>query len=159
MDPILLIVLLYVLALGLAAAETLLPTHGALGVASFIAALAAVGVGFGHDRTVGVALLIGTLIATPVVALVMLRLWEISPIGRRLTLNESGGALKHEPIRVGDVGVTASALRPMGEADFGPVTVQVLGHHGVAIAAGTRVRVVSYEDGVAHVEPIAAKLA
>lgn len=155
MDPVLLIVLLYVLALGLAAAETLLPTHGALGVAGFIVALAAVGVGFGHDRTVGVGLLIGTLVLTPFVALLMLRLWEVSPIGRRLTLHESLATPAHEPIRVGDVGVTCSALRPMGEAEFGPVTVEVHAHRGAAIAAGTSVRVVSYENGVAQVDPVA----
>lgn len=152
MDPVLLIVLLFGLALTLASLETLLPTHGFLGVAGFIAALSAVGVGFAYQRNLGIALLIGTVVVTPVVAVVLLRIWEVSPIGRRLTLNESLHPVTHEPIQVGDVGVTASALRPMGEAEFGPVTVQVHSHHGAAIAAGTRVRVVSYENGVAHVE-------
>ena len=154
MDPVLLIVLLYVLALVLASLETLLPTHGALGVAGFIAALAAVGVGFSHDRNVGVGLLIGTLVATPPITLLLLRLWEVSPIGRRLTLADSPPAPGHEPIRVGDTGTTLSALRPMGEAEFGPVSVQAHSHRGTPIAPGSRVRVVSYENGIAHVEAV-----
>ena len=154
MEPSLLICLLFALAVVLAMAETLLPTHGLLGVAGFIAALSAVGVGFAQDRALGTGLLIGTVIATPFVAVAAMKLWEHSPVGRRLTLTDSGGSLTHEPIQVGDVGTTASALRPMGEADFGPVSVQVHAHHGVAIAEGTRVRVVSYDDGVATVEPV-----
>ena len=153
MDPVVLIILLFGLALSLAAAETLLPTHGFLGVAGFVAALAAVGVGFAHDKNVGIGLLIGTIVVTPLVAIVLLRVWEVSPIGRRLTLRESLASPAHEPIQVGDLGTTASALRPMGEAEFGPVTVQVHSHHGTPIAAGTRVRVVSYDNGIAHVEP------
>jgi membrane-bound ClpP family serine protease len=153
MDPITLIVLLLALALVLAALETLLPTHGALGVAGLIAAFWAVGVGFSHDTRWGVGLLIGTIVATPLVAMAVLKVWEHSPVGRRLTLTESIRPPAQEPIRVGDSGVTTTALRPMGEAEFGPVIVSVQSRRGLPIDSGTKVRVIGYENGVATVEP------
>lgn len=157
MEPMVLILLLLGIALLLGLAEGILPTHGLLGVAGFVSALAAIAVGFTRSPVTGVALAAGVLLATPVVAMTTLKVWQSSPLGRKLTLaGVAGRGIEHEPIRVGDQGVTATALRPMGQAEFGPVSVSVQSRLGRPIPSGTRVRVTHYDDGIATVEPIDA---
>lgn len=155
MDPVTLILLLLLGAVVLVALEMLLPTHGLLGVAAAAAACGAVVIAFTVDRRIGIGLFAGLVVTSPIVATVLLKMWESSPVGRRVTLTHSTPAPEHERILPGDVGQTLTALRPMGEAEFGPVAVQVTAHHGDTIPAGTRVRVVDYRDGIARVETIA----
>lgn len=158
MDPILLVILLIAVAVVLVGLEMLLPTHGILGVAGALALCGAVVVTFSINRWAGTALFVGSVIAAPFVASGMLKVWERSPVGRRIMLHAVTAPIEHERIRVGDVGTTASELRPMGQADFGPVAVQVIAHRG-SIAPGTRVRVIDYHDGIATVEPVDAAVA
>lgn len=151
MDPLVIVCLLIAAALVLIVAEAFLPTHGVLGGVGVVLIIVAIAVGFTISTTVGASIFAGSAVAAPVLTILVLKTWQRSPVGRRITLNATTPSLEHEHIRVGDVGTTVSALRPMGEAEFGPVTVQVAAHSG-SIASGQRVRVIAYRDGIATVE-------
>ncbi len=151
MDPIVILILLIAAALVLIVIEAFLPTHGVLGGLGVLLVIGAIYLGFTINTATGAIVFAGSAIAAPVMTILVLKTWQRSPIGRRITLNATTPPMEHEQIRIGDVGTTVSTLRPMGEAEFGPVTVQVTAHTG-SIAPGTRVRVIAYRDGVATVE-------
>lgn len=155
MDPVTVIFVLLTGAVVLIALEFLLPTHGMLGVAAAAAACGAVVAAFDVDRRLGIGLFAALVVSAPVLATLMLAIYERSPVGRRTMLRHVTPAPAHERILPGDVGRTRTVLRPMGEADFGPVVVQVTSHLGTPIPPNTPVRVVDYHDGIARVEPIA----
>jgi membrane-bound serine protease (ClpP class) len=151
MDPLVILCLLIAAALLLIVIEAFLPTHGVLGGVGVLLLIVAIAVGFTINTATGASVFAGSAIATPLLTILVLKTWQRSPIGRRITLNATTQPLEHEQIRVGDVGTTVSALRPMGEAEFGPVTVQVAAHTG-SIDAGKRIKVIAYRDGIATVE-------
>jgi membrane-bound serine protease (ClpP class) len=151
MDPLVILSLLIAAALVLMVAEAFLPTHGVLAGVGVALLIVAVGVGFTINTLMGASVFAGSAVAAPLLTILFLKTWQGSPVGRRITLNATTRPIEHEQIRVGDIGTTVSALRPMGEAEFGPVTVQVMTSAG-AIASGQKVRVTAYRDGVATVE-------
>lgn len=153
MDPLVILALLIAAALILVMAEAFLPTHGVLGGVGVVLMLVAIAVGFTINTTTGAAVFAGSAIAAPFLTILVLKTWQRSPIGKRITLNATTRPIEHEQIHVGDVGTTLSVLRPMGEAEFGPITVQVLARAG-SIASGQKVRVIEYRDGVATVETV-----
>lgn len=153
MDPITILCLLIAAALALIVVEAFLPTHGVLGGVGVVLVIIAIAIGFTISTSTGAVVFAGSAVAAPVLTILVLKTWQRSPIGRRITLNAVTRPLEHEQIHTGDVGTTVSALRPMGEAEFGPVTVQVQAHTGT-IAAGTRIKVIAYRDGVATVEVV-----
>lgn len=153
MDPIVILCLLIAAALVLIVTEAFLPTHGVLGGVGVLLVICAIAVGFSISRLTGASVFAGSAVAAPLLVMFVLKAWQRSPIGKRITLNATTAPLEHEQIRIGDVGQTLSELRPMGEAEFGPVTVQVAAHAGT-IPAGARVRVIAYRDGIATVETL-----
>ena len=80
--------------------------------------------------------------------------WQRSPVGKAMILNHSEQAPAREVVRVGQTGVTLSALRPMGEGSFttevGEVVVQCRSEFG-DLPAGAPVRVTHFKDGIATV--------
>lgn len=153
MDPIAILCLLLAAAIVLIVAEAFLPTHGVLGGVGVLLTIVAIVVGFTISSTTGAVVFAGSAVAAPVLTILVLKAWQRSPIGKRITLHATTRPLEHEQIHVGDHGTTISALRPMGEAEFGPVTVQVQAAAGT-IPAGKKIRVVAYHDGIATVETV-----
>ena len=153
MEPLVILCLLIAAALVLIVAEAFLPTHGVLGGVGVVLVIVAIAVAFSISTTLGASVFAGSAVAAPIVTILVLKTWQRSPIGKRITLNATTPPIEHEHIRVGDLGTTISALRPMGEAEFGPVTVQVAAHSG-SIEPGRRVKVIAYRDGIATVEVV-----
>ena len=151
MESLVILCLLIAAALVLVIAEAFLPTHGVLGGVGVMLVIVAIAVGFTINTATGAGVFAGSALAAPVLTILVLKTWQKSAVGKRITLTATTLPLEHEQIRVGDIGTTISTLRPMGEAEFGPVTVQVAAHKG-SIEAGRRVRVIAYRDGVATVE-------
>lgn len=151
MDPILILALLLAAAIVLVVSEAFLPTHGVLGGVGVMLAIVAVVIGFRISTATGAGVFAACAVAAPILTILVLKTWQRSPIGKRITLTATTAPIEHEQIRVGDVGRTISALRPMGEAEFGPVTVQVQTNTGT-IEPGRKVKVIAYRDGVATVE-------
>lgn len=82
-------------------------------------------------------------------------------IGGELTLKQeilgtSHYASRYEslPISVGDEGVVISRLRPVGEAMFDNLRVEVMGDEGAFISAKAKVRIIRIETGKIIVEEI-----
>ncbi len=100
--------------------EIFLPTGGVVAVLSALAALGGIIALFMHDITWGAIGLLGVLIAAPIAFFGGLRVWEHSPIGRRMMgvppdedAQEQQTQDEREAL-VGEVGVAVSPLRPVG---------------------------------------------
>ncbi len=156
MDPLILILILVAGAAVLLVGDLFLPSGGIMSVLGVGMLLTAVVVCFTINRWLGLATLFGLTVASPFVAAGMIKAWQCTPVGRRMTLQpESALVTPISPVvRVGTSGTTLTALRPMGEAEFvteaGPVTVQATCEHG-DLPPGASVRVIHFKDGLATV--------
>lgn len=153
MDPIFWIILLSLLGVVLMVAELLLPTHGLLGVAAIACFAAVIGICFAIHRWLGVGVLAGAVLLSPLIGAMMLAAWQKSPIGKRLTLTTTVGEPDRAAVMIGQTGVAVSELRPTGECEFGEHRLQATSDSGL-IHAGTRVRVIAFANGVATVRPL-----
>ena len=66
-------------------------------------------------------------------------------LGRRLILKPIESPLQLSAIKVGQTGIAASELKPLGMCDFGLDRVEVISEFGI-VPAGTAVRVVAVID-------------
>jgi membrane-bound ClpP family serine protease len=140
-------ILLFGIGLALLAGELLLPTHGLLGVAGAGAVLAGIVACYMIDFWLGTGVFLGTVVATPFIGALAVKLYPRTPIGRRIVLQTVAG----EPprtvlIRVGDTGVAVSELRPAGVCEFNLVgRLEAVSEHGM-IEPGRSVKVVAVEN-------------
>jgi membrane-bound ClpP family serine protease len=153
MELTLVIALLALAAVVLAVAELILPTGGILGVMAILAALAAVACTFAVNVTFGVISLVVLLVASPFIAWLGMRLWESSPVGRRVILHDEVGVATVDRIAIGARGTTVSTLRPTGEAEINGQTIQAESEFG-ELPPGTEVVVIAFADNLATVRPI-----
>ena len=116
---------------------------GALGVGSIAWAIV---VCFRIDAWAGLITLVVAIALTPVGWWAAMSIWPKTPIGKKLFLQPTKTEVAELPIRVGDVGVAVSVLRPMGECDFGEHRLEAICEHGM-IAPGRKVKVVSISSG------------
>jgi membrane-bound ClpP family serine protease len=134
-------ILLAVAGLVLLVAELYLPTYGVLGVIGAASLLGAVGFCFVIERYLGVAALLGGLLAAPFVTAAMLKLWPRTSMARKMTLPPVDSRPAPLPFQMGQVGVAVSELRPMGECEFDGRRVEALSESGGIVPAGSRVKV------------------
>ncbi|MEM1011447.1 MAG: hypothetical protein AAGI46_04410 [Planctomycetota bacterium] len=159
MEPWLLIVLLCIGAAVLIFGDLFIPSGGIMSVVGVGMLLTVVAVCFTINRWLGLAVLFGLTVASPFVVSGMIRAWKRTPVGKAMLLNEADahGKLPSQVVRVGSVGRTLSALRPMGEAEFRLAevitTVEAKSDFG-DLPPGTDVRVVHFKDNVATVRPV-----
>src|SRR3954454_7166711 len=86
MTPIPLILLLLAVGAVLLVGELLLPTHGILGIAGALCIAGVIVVCFRLSQWVGVSVLVASIVASPFVLNLGMKLWASSPIGRRVIL-------------------------------------------------------------------------
>jgi membrane-bound serine protease (ClpP class) len=153
MDPITLSLLLLAGAVVLFVGELLLPTHGVLGIAGLLCLAAAIGVTFYINRWLGLAVFLAAVAASPFVWAVGIRIWERSPVGRRMILQPTDTSRQVIPVKLGQVGTCVSDLRPMGECDFDELRLSVMSERGI-IRAGEKVKVVAVVNGMPTVRPM-----
>jgi membrane-bound serine protease (ClpP class) len=154
MTPASLAILLFAVAVILLLAEALLPTHGLLGAMAAVSLLAAVVICFRINARFGFGVLVATVVAAPFVATWAASVWPRTAVGRRLVLTAVTPApvpVAHA-ITVGQRGVAVSALRPMGEVDFGDLRLEAISDHGM-INPGQPVVVLSVANGRPTVRP------
>lgn len=134
--------------------EVLLPTHGILGVAGLLGIAAAIATCFVIDRILGIGVLLASVIAAPFVVGLGVRLWERTPIGRRIVLQTPVDDVPRAPlVRIGQTGLAVTELRPMGECEFdGGLRLEATSEHGI-IPIGRSVRVVALSDRRPVVRP------
>ena len=140
-------ILLFGIGAALLAAELLLPTHGVLGVLGAGTILAGVVTCYVIDFWLGTGVFLGTVIATPFVGALAMKMWPHTPIGRRVMLPPvNGAALPEATISVGQIGVAVSELRPTGMCEFeSSGRIEAISEHGM-IDAGRAVKVVAVSN-------------
>lgn len=141
------------LAVVLLALELLVPSGGALAVATGVSAIASVVAMFAYDLTWGAVYLAIMCVAAPVVGLGIMKLWVNTPIGRRMVLSDAAGGAGTRGIAVGDEGVTLTVLRPVGTVRIGQSRADGLAESGF-IDVGRRVVVTELIDGNAKVREV-----
>ncbi len=146
MEPLTWIILLAVIGLVLLVGELLLPTHGMLGVLGVAAIAGAVGICFYLNRWVGLALFLGMVVASPVLLDWGSRMWERSFVGKRILLPPIDTSRGVIPVRLGEIGVAMSELRPSGECEFQGIRLEAVSEYGM-IHRGSRVKVVGVSEG------------
>jgi membrane-bound ClpP family serine protease len=146
MTPLLLALVLFIAAIGLLAAELILPTGGLLGVGGAVALLVAIGACFWINPWVGLGALVATLACLPILASWFTQAWPRSVLGRRFVLQPVRNDRSQLPVQIGQIGIAYSELRPTGEVDFGDLRLEAMSEFGM-ISAGQSVRVVGFSDG------------
>jgi len=127
-------------------AELLLPTHGVLGVGGVLAMAIGIGACFYVNRWLGMGVLVGAMLVSPLIGAWAMKIYPRTPIGRRMVLQPPSSAPAPLTIHIGQTGVVVSALRPMGECDFGDERIEVIAEQGM-IPPGQSVKVVSIVNG------------
>ena len=98
--------------------ELLLPTHGLLGVAGLVGIAAAIVNCYRIDPVLGTGVLVAAAASVPFVWTAVVRLWPLTPVGRRVVLPRVVSPVAAPPVNAGCTGVTVSEMRPMGLCEF-----------------------------------------
>jgi membrane-bound ClpP family serine protease len=149
MTPLALAILFFAGGIVLLLAEVFLPSHGVLGIVGAVGLMAGVGTCFWINQYLGLSTAIVLVILTPFATALWVKAWPHTFAGKRLILGPTASAAAHSPmpvLKVGQVGVVISELRPGGVCEFGPNRVEARCEHGT-ISPGQRVEVVTLTDG------------
>lgn len=133
--------------LALGVAELFVPTAGVLAVMTALAAVGSVACFFMHSPLWGFASLLAYSAGAPFAVVFGFKLWTRTPIARRMVLGTVDGdpadgrpAAAAGPVAVGEEGIAATPLRPVGFVRFGDRRIEAVAEHGM-IEAGTEVTV------------------
>jgi len=151
--------LLYLVGCSLLVIEIFLPAHGLLG-------LIGVGVlGFAVHRTYGMNELMGLVslavlaVLLPTGAIVAVKNWHRTPIGRRISPpNPQLTAADRMPVEdlkplIGQTGLAVTLLRPVGTCEFAGRRVECKAEHGL-IERNTAVKAIRLIDRTVCVRPV-----
>ncbi|MEZ6013812.1 MAG: NfeD family protein [Planctomycetota bacterium] len=140
------IILLFGLGLLLIVAEVLIPSFGVLGGGATLCILGAIGWAYSLDAGLGTQLLVAAVVLVPVSLVFGLKLFPISPLGRRFTargfsFEDGRGVDRRDDGLVGARGVVVGPCRPAGIATIAGRRVDVVSR-GELIDPGVEVVVV-----------------
>lgn len=155
MDPLSLILLLTAAGVVLLVGELLLPTHGVLGLLGLLSLGAGLVVIFTVNKWAGLIVFLAAILASPFLVTVAMKVWSKSSVGRGIILDPAPMTVAPPPVTVGQSGVAISALRPMGECEFGAVRLEAISDLGM-IEAGSKVRIVAIDRGRPTVRAVPA---
>ncbi len=137
---------LYVLGLGILVLEIFIPSHGVLTIAGVGFLGAAVYMAFRIGPGVGYTSLLLAVVLLPAFAILAVKYWYRTPIGRRVappnpTVTEEALGFQTDELAalIGQTGRCTSQLRPVGSCEFNGRRIQCVAESGV-IEPGTRVR-------------------
>jgi len=149
----LLLIATILLLLGLAfmAAEVILPLHGTSMLGGMAAIAVAVAMFFSHSIWAGLGALTGSLLVFPILAFWLVRIWPMTPTGKRVVLGPVKNEPSHPHVCVGMEGVALTELKPAGICDFNGVRMSASSDHGW-LPPGAKVRVVAVENMCATVQ-------
>lgn len=144
-------ILFVVVSVVLLLAEVILPTHGVLGAIGVAGLVAAVVTCFRINQYLGLAAAAGLVCLMPLAATLWVNVWPHTFAGKRLILappdpSSHAPAAEAAAVRIGQVGVVISELRPGGVCEFGGARVESRSEHG-ALANGSRVEIIAMIDG------------
>lgn len=136
-------------------AELLLPTFGVLGIVGVVCMLGSIATCFWINQYLGVALLVVLAIASPLLFSWGMRLWQRTPIGRKMILVHSESAPAKPQYALGQIGIAMTAMRPIGECEFDSRRLEAMSELGI-ISAGSKVKIVSLGDSMPVVRKMEA---
>lgn len=160
MDPFYLALLLYVAALVLAFVDLFVPSGGLLIILASLTALACVLFGFRSSYGMGLVMLAVVLASVPAFAVLAIKIWPLTPIGRRIILHtptrasrelESGEESVKDPL-IGAVLLAETPLLPTGHIKVGHKRYNAISRSGV-IEAGQHVKVLAVHERNYLVQP------
>lgn len=155
MDPLIMILLLVAVGIVLLVAELLLPTHGALGVIGLLCFGGAIAVCFQLNRWVGLIVFFAAVLASPFLLSLSMKIWAKSPVGRKIILQPVHNSRPSPQVSPGQIGITVTEMRPMGECEFGEHRLEAASEMGI-IPPGKKVKVVAIVNGRPIVRPAEA---
>jgi membrane-bound serine protease (ClpP class) len=153
------IALLYLLGMALMIAELFLPAHGLLGLIG----LAILGFGiyetYNRNEIAGLLGAAAAVVLLPIGLVISVKTWHRTPVGRRISppnpVLTARDRMPEEDLKrfIGQIGRTATLLRPVGMCMFDDQRVECTSEQGV-IGPGVEVRAVGLVDRTLSVRPI-----
>jgi len=152
------IALLYLIGMALMIAELFLPAHGLLGLIG----LALLGFGiyetYNRNEIAGLLGAAAAVVLLPIGLVISVKTWHRTPVGRRISppnpvLTERDRMPEDMKRFIGQVGRTATLLRPVGMCIFDGQRVECASEQGV-IGPGVEVRAIQLVDRTLSVRPI-----
>lgn len=151
---------LQIVGIVLLVAEIFLPSHGVLTVLALGSLGGGIYAGFQYGTTVGYALLVASMLLVPIFAVMAIRIWPSTFIGRRIappnrevrtddSLMHADGQMRG---LLGQTGVTVTPLRPVGACEFAGRRVECLAESGM-IDRDTRVVAIDVQGQSLVVRP------
>lgn len=131
MSELLIILLLILAGVVLLVIELFLPTHGVIGVLGVLAILIGIGRTFMLNQWAGVGLAVACAAAVPFVWAGVIKVYPHTPIGRKMLLGPVINVPHAPPVRIGQIGVALSELRPMGVCEFDGQRVEAVTEIGM----------------------------
>ncbi len=157
MDPLILAVVLYFVAVALAALDIFVPSGGILLIMSAIAAVGSILCGFRVGATSGLVVTTVVLATVPAFVYFAIKVWPHTPVGRRILLSPPNAAevTPREDLNehVGIVVVALWSLLPAGQIKVGRQHINARSADGRVIEAGQRVKVIGVQERVLIVSP------
>lgn len=153
--------LLLLMGLGLVVLEMFIPSGGILGVLSGLSIVGAILLAFFDGPGTGLAFVITTVVAVPIVLAAAVRVWPDTPMGRHILLQVPSPqeVLPDSPLRrelkslVGKYGVAKTVMLPSGVVVVDGQSIDAVGQ-GMAIDAGQRIRVIEVRGTRVVVRPV-----
>lgn len=149
MDPIYIAIILYISAIVLALVDLYVPSAGTLLVLSFVAAVGSIMFAFRAGMTSGMTMLTLVFASVPILAVVAIRVWPHTPVGRRIVLGlppeqpRSANEQQNELAQlIGHVVVSEYPLMPSGQITIDHRPYNALVEAGY-IDSGQRVEVIA----------------
>jgi membrane-bound ClpP family serine protease len=161
MEPLIWPLFLLLLALLFMGLELMIPSGGVLAVLAGVSACASIYVGFLHGPWYGLGAIFMVLVIMPIAAVIALRVWPHTPIGRRLFLQPSRSddeVLPQDPyyhelqVLKGKFGVAKSKMLPSGAVRIEGRTYDAVSR-GNPIEPGDPIQVVAIRGNHVVVAP------
>lgn len=156
MDPLIIAIGLYFVAILLAVIDIFVPSGGILLVLSAIAAVGAIVFGFRIGATTGLLVSVVVMATIPTFVYSAIKFWPHTPIGRRILLAppESLDTTAQDRLAsfVGLVVVAPWPIAPMGQVKIGYQRFNAKSFGSKLIDAGQRVKIVDVHEGILVVE-------
>jgi len=152
MDPLIIAIGLYFVAILLAVIDIFVPSGGVLMILSGIAAAASILLGFRAGVTPGLVISIIVMATIPVFIYSAIRLWPHTSIGRRILLLPPNAPISpsHERLLnlVGLVVINRWQLAPMGQVKIGSQRYSAKSFGSRVIDIGKRIKIVDIHEGI-----------
>ena len=139
MSDVAILMLLYSVGVVILVLEIFIPSHGVLSIAGVGFLIAAIVKTFSYGgREAGIVAVFACLIFVPTFALVAIKYWHLTPVGRRIappnpviTTADTSVPVEEMSRLIGQTGRSATPLRPVGICEFGQKRVSCVVEFGM----------------------------